>query len=969
MNRQHWNGKAGCLYGLHTALVAGLMLGKAAAAQEVMPAADGQVTELDAVKVSAPTGSRIVRDGYDAPTPVTVATIDQLQAATPSGIPDGLNKLPQFQLSSSPSRSSHNFANAPAHGNILNLRGVGGNRSLILFDGIRMPPTTYTGTVDVDVLPTALLSRVDVVTAGASAAYGSDAVAGVVNFVLDRGFAGVRAHAQYGVSSRHDAANTRIGFAGGWRLFADHAGHLLVSAEYADQDGLLRGDRDSGRHGYNFVGSVPGGGTPGTATNPYIIARDVRTNSASDGGLIVGGPLAGGRFAPGGVVVPFNPGTPTGTAGLATGSDGFIITPDVTTLAPNTSQKLFARMNYDFASGASAWVQGNIARNELSYLSLANSMVAPAVNVVVHLDNPFLSLTDAQRAQMIAAGADTLAVSAFNAYAPKPEARERTDLTMFSAGVEGRWGHDGLWQIALTHADSRHQMHQSGVSNWRQAYAAIDAVRTDDGQIVCRATLNPDPVIRSRYADCQPLNVLGDGAMLTTPEGYRYATGTSHYRADIAHDAVTASLSAVLAELPAGPLDLVFGAEYRRQRLALTSNADPALLATPQQRAEWFEGLRGVSPSALFYALTNVGSANGSISVRETFAELNIPLLAERRWAHALELNMAARVTDYSTSGTVETWKLGSTWRPSAGLLLRATRSRDIRAPSLFDLYAGPQGNLGRIIDPVSNRSDVVAQFAVGNPALNPEIANTLALGAVFSPTAWPGLRFSVDYYRLRIADAIGSLSAGQVIQNCSASGNTAPECAQIVRPAPGEFPTMVQMLPQNVAFLQTSGVDLDASYRTRLGDGTLAVRLYTSWLEHFKQQQSATAPVLQYAGRGVHTATPWARPRWRGNLGFDYALGDFAVMLSGQLIGGFRLGSEEPNQIYLDARINPVWYADAGVRYRPGRMEFSLTFNNLFDRDPPLIPGTTPGVNLPTIISVYDTIGRTITAGMRFEF
>jgi len=969
MNHHRLNGKLIRPHGLCMALAAGLMLGNIAAAQDVMPASDRQVTELDAVKVSAPTGSRIVRDGYDAPTPVTVATIDQLQAVTPSGIPDGLNKLPQFQLSSSPSRSSHNFANAPAHSNILNLRGVGGNRSLILFDGIRMPPTTHTGAVDIDVLPTALLSRVDVVTAGASAAYGSDAVAGVVNFVLDRGFTGIRANAQYGVSSRHDAANTRIGVAGGWRLFADHAGHLLVSAEYSDQDGLLRGDRDSGRHGYNHVGSVPGGGTPGTVTNPYIIARDVRTNSASDGGLIVGGPLAGGRFAPGGVIVPFNPGTPTGTAGLATGSDGFTITPDVTTLAPNTSQKLFARLNYDFTSGVSAWVQGNLARNELSYLSLANSMVAPTVNVLVQIDNPFLSLTDAQRAQMATAGADTLAVSAFNAYAPKPEAREHTDLTMFSAGMEGRWSRNGLWQLALTHADSRHQMRQSGVSNWRRAYAAIDAVRTDDGRIVCRATLDPDPVIRSRYADCQPLNVLGDGAMLTTPEGYRYATGVSRYRADTIHDAVSASLSTVLAELPAGPLDMAFGVEYRRQRLRLTSNADPALLATAEQRADWFAGVRGVSPSALFYALTNVGSANGSVSVRETFAELNLPLIAEHRWAQSLDVNMAARVTDYSTSGTVETWKLGTTWRPVASLLLRATRSRDIRAPSLFDLYAGPQGNIGRIIDPVSNRSDVVAQFAVGNPALNPEIANTLALGAVFSPAAWPGLTFSVDYYRLRIADAIGSLTAGQVIQNCAASGNTAPECAQIVRPAPGEFPTMVRMLPQNVAFLDTSGVDMDASYRTGLGDGMLAVRLYASWLEDFKQQQSATAPVLQYAGHGVHTTTMWARPRWRANLGLDYSIGDWGFMLSGQLLGSFRLGSQEPNQHYVASQIKPVWYADAGMRYRPGRMEFSLTLNNLFDRNPPLIPGTTPGANLPTIISVYDTIGRTVTAGMRFEF
>lgn len=926
------------------------------------------VTQLEAVQVVA-TGSRIARAGYDAPTPVTVARTEELLLTTPTSVPDGLNKLPQFQLSSSPARSQHNYANSASHGNVLNLRGVGGSRSLILFDGLRVPATTYLGTVDVDVLPSALVSHVDVVTAGASAAYGSDAVAGVVNFVLDRDYVGMKGSAQYGVSEQGDNAHHRLTAAGGWNLFAESAGHLLLSAEHSKHDGMLRGDRAFANRGYNYVGANPGAGAPGSAANPFVIATGVRTNSATDGGLIIGGPLAGNRFLPDGSITPFNAGTPTGTAGLAIDSDGFYITPDVTAVAPQDSKKAFARLGYDFGNGISAWVQGAASRTELSYLSLANSMVAPT-NVVIRLDNPFLDLTAAQRGALAAAGADSLAVAAFNSYAPKPETRERTDFWMLTGGLEGSLAGDWRWNAAWTRAESRHRMDQTGVSDWRRAYAAIDAVRDAGGDIVCRATLHPDPVVRDRYADCRPLNVLGEGAMLTTPDGYAYVAGTSSYRATMDQDTFAATLGGTLGRLPAGPIDAAFGLEYRRQRLDLTSNADPALLATPEQRAEYFHGLDGVSSAALFYALTNVGAAHGSVSVKEGFAELNLPLLSDAPLAHSLELNMAARATDYSTSGMVRTWKLGATWRPVEDLLLRATRSRDIRAPSVFDLYAGPQGNIGRVIDPVTGRSDVAAQFAVGNPELTPEIAGTVAIGGAWTPQSLPGLSLSIDYYRLKIDDAIGTLSANEVLQNCHASGGAAPECAQITRPAPDQFPSLILTVPENIAYLETSGVDFDLSYRTGLGPGNLSLRLFASWLRSFEQQQSAAAPVYEYAGRGAYmAANSWARPKWRGSLNLRYDVGDWSLSLSEQYIGAFRLGSQEPNQIYADPDVAAVWTTDATLAYYLGKAELFLTVNNLFDREPPLIPATTPGASLPTINAVYDTVGRAYTAGVRVSF
>ncbi|WP_202842600.1 TonB-dependent receptor plug domain-containing protein [Luteimonas saliphila] len=946
----------------------------AAQAQETAPAdsaqEDEQVAQLDTVRVTAPTGSRIMREGYDAPTPVTVASSEDLLRVTPTGIPDGLNKLPQFQNSSGPARSSHNFSNSAAHGNILNLRGVGGNRSLILFDGLRVAPTTYQGAVDVDVLPTELLSRVDVVTAGASAAYGSDAVAGVVNFVLDRGFLGVRGSAQYGESERGDNEHHKISLAGGWSVLGD-AGHVLLSAEYSKSDGMLRGDRSMSNYGYNHVGAMPGAGAPGSAANPYVLARDININGATYGGLIQGGALNGYRFLPDGTLTPFDPGTPTGTPNYNQGGDGYTIPADVTAVSPLESKKAFGRFSYDFDNGITAYAQGLFSRNETSYITMANAFVGPSTPARIALDNPYLNLTADQRTAVEAAGESRINVSTYSTYAPRPQAFEQTDFWMANAGLEGRFGETWNWQAGLTRGESDHVMENRGLLSWREAYAAIDAVRDGDGNIVCRATLSADPVIRDRFANCQPLNVLGEGSMLTTPNGYDYATGTSRYRARIITDSATFSLGGELFQLPAGPVDAAFGAEFRRQELKLTSNANPGDLDTPDERAEYFYGV-DVPASALFYWLTNVGVADGKVNVKEAFTEWNFPLLRDVPGASSLDLNMAGRFTDYSTSGSVTTWKVGTTWRPVEDLLVRATVSRDIRAPTLFDLFAGDQSGIGQLVDPVTGITSNVVTMTGGNRDLKPEEADTLSIGAVLSPSAWPAFTVAVDYYRLKIDGAIGTLGTSQIVQNCHASGGTAPECALITRPSPNEFPTLVRTAPANIASLETSGVDIDASWRTTVGPGDLTLRLYASYLDSYQTQQSATAPVYEYAGTGQPGAQPVARPKWRGNLGLNYEVGDLGLSLSQQYVGGFRLGSDEPNQIYEDDDRGSVSYTDLTASYRFPRqqgVEMFFTVNNLFDRDPPLIPGNVPGVNLPTIISVYDTIGRAYTLGLRFKF
>lgn len=978
-------------------------------APPVAPATDQQASADGDVVV---TGSRIVRNGYTAPTPVTVATTEDLAKVTPSSIPDALNKLPQFSNSLSPSKSANNFSNVPIHGNVLNLRGLGTPsnnpkgplRTLILFDGIRVAPTEYTGTIDTNVIPELLTQRVDVVTGGASAAWGSDAVAGVVNFILDKKFTGFKGVAQAGISEHGDNANQRLGAAWG-SDFAGGKGHILLSGEYTNSNGMLRQDRPFSTQGYNFVGSVTTScalaangqsrtctAAPGTAANPYTIASDVRISALAANGRITGAsvanPFVGQVINNDGTTRPFDLGTAVGTTGFQQGGDGYKIPNDTNAVAPLSNYTAFGRVSYELTPDITAFVQGDYARSEYHYFTQGNSLVPPSEAAQIYKGNPYLS---AALDAALPTANDFYIVGQQDAGQPKPIAYEKTDYWMASAGLNGKTGGFN-WSLSYTHGESRHSMDNTGLYDNKKLYAALDAVRNPaTGAITCRVLL--DPTVAAQYTGCQPLDVMHGDPSKSTPGGYAYATGTSSYRATLRQDSVAANISGSLFDLPAGPVDFAVGAEYRNQSLRLTSNADPALLAgatpaaTTALRSAYFAGERGVPAGALFYWLTNVGSGSGSLNVKEAYAEIAVPLFKDTPFFQELSLNAAARITDYSFSGTVTTWKAGVTWRPIKDLLLRGTYSRDIRAPNLFELFAGAQSGIGIVNDAVlkdsngnviygSGQNVNVNSVTSGNSNLEPEKADTYTFGAVLSPSGLRGVSLSVDYYHIKVANLIDTLTAQQILTNClNAGGSGAPECALIDRTSPTAFPSLVHIAPANIAYLQTAGIDVDLTYRATLGNGALGIRLYANYLDRFDAQQYTGAPISHYAGVSVVTSNPAGFPRWRGNLTVDYSNGPFGVTIGEQYIGSMRLdipGGSLPIQ-FTNPNVSPVWYTDltlrATVPAMGGNFEFFATVNNLFDKQPPIIPGTVPGVNPPTNISLYDIVGRAFTAGVRIKF
>jgi outer membrane receptor protein involved in Fe transport len=312
--------------------------------------------------------------------------------------------------------------------------------------------------------------------------------------------------------------------------------------------------------------------------------------------------------------------------------------------------------------------------------------------------------------------------------------------------------------------------------------------------------------------------------------------------------------------------------------------------------------------------------------------------------------------------------------------------SRDIRAPNLFELFAGSQSGIGIVNDaqissggtPVygSGLNQNVNTITSGNRNLKPEVAKTFTVGGVFTPSFLRGASLSVDYYSIRVDGLIDSLSAQQLVTNCfNAGGSGAQECNFITRPTPTSLPTLVTLVPSNTAFLKTAGIDIDASYRTRIGENPLSIRLYANYLSKFDAQQYPGAPIAHYAGVSVVGSNPAAFPRWRGNLSVDYSIGRVGVTIAEQYIHKMRLdipGGAVPIQ-FVNPNVPAVWYTDLSLRYTiphaSGNVEIFGNVNNLFDRSPPLIPGTVPGVNLPTNIAIYDFIGRAFTAGVRFKF
>jgi len=909
------------------------------AAAESTPPTDAAVADI------VVTGSRAATNGNRAPTPVTVVTTQALLQSTPRSIPDALTKIPQFSQSTGPGRFQPGVSGLTSVGNYLNLRGVGINRSLILFDGRRVPANTDSGFVDTNTLPQLLIQRVDVVTAGASAAYGSDAVSGVVNFVLDRNFTGLKGVAQGGVSSRGDGGNYRLGLAGGLK-FAGDRGHLLGSVEYSRQNAIQHDDRPlSGR----FLSK----GGAGTAASPYTIAENTSFQLFNPGGVVTSaGPLAGFYFVPGGIA-SIDPGQSIG-GGLRSGgtpsrfSTGADIFPNVSTV------QAYGRASFEVSPALVPYVDISFARSR----SVSNNINTFTFGQTIFSGNAFLPA--AAQSLLTAGGTPSFSMGRLNLEFPFYVGDVTSKSFTGSVGADGDLGGGWKYNAYYSHGEGRLNVQAENVLDNQKYFAASDAVRDASGNIVCRVTVtNP-----GLYPGCVPINLFGTGS--PSPQSIAYVLGTSRFNTLNKLDVAAVNVSGTPLSLPGGDVSLAGGIEYRHQSLRQTTNADPA---SPPA----FTGIRGVPAGSLAYSNTNAGSADGAYTVKEAYLEAIVPVFADFALGKSLELNAAGRVTNYSTSGTVVTWKAGGIYEPIDGLRFRVTRSRDIRAPSLTELFASLRQSQTPFNDIHTGASGSIFLQVVGNQDLKPEKADTFTVGAVLQPSILRGFSASVDFYDLKIDNAITTLTPANINQQCETSGGTLPICSLVVRPngfsdrSPTNYPTSIRQVPFNAASLRTRGIDIDISQRFALGGETsLSTRVLANYLIDYETKITAIAAPIDESGI-------LGRPHWSVTGFVDLKAGPFTASYQGRY---YSRVVQDNVFVYTTGALHiPSYFIsdltlsmDFGKGAQTGT--FFVTVNNLFDKQPPLAPQEQlPGYTYGTYFPAYDVVGRTFTAGVRFKF
>ncbi|HWJ70641.1 MAG TPA: TonB-dependent receptor [Sphingobium sp.] len=894
------------------------------------------------------TGSRIVRDGMSAPTPVTVVATDYLRDTAPTTLAEGVAQLPQFANSSVPQSTGIGWTGA-AGASYLNLRSLDPKRSLVLMDGRRVVPTTSSGSTDINLLPESLVQRVEIVTGGASAAYGSDAVAGVINFVLDTSYTGVKGQLQSGITSRGDNGNYKGQLSFGAPLGS--RAHFIGALDYYKSNGIRdRSGRDWALQGWGPIDNPDPNGPR------QIIVRDVKSSVLTYGGLITGGPLQGMEFGPGGELIPFDYGT-LQSAVAHVGGSGVDVGTSFSVVPALERGNAFGHLRYEVTDDINIFAEALYGRSKANWHSTAAGQYSQWA-MTIYDDNAFLP--ENVRQMMADKNITSFPLGRMaNHDIGFTEQLSDSQTLRLTTGFDARFGDwrvDGYYQYGRN--EQYIEIYNNPILN--NFYRAVDAVRSPvTGDIICRSTLT------HANDGCVPFNPFGVGA--PSAQAIDYVVGAAWQNQVIRQDVAEVSVSGTPFSLWAGPVSIAFGGGYRKESVDQDADAQSQMARTAIGQGYLgfptaYEGGRGV------FERGNPVIIAGGYDLWEVFGETLIPIARDLPGIRSLELSGAARFTKYSSSRGVTTWKAGLNWEPYQDLRLRVTRSRDIRAANLVERFS-EGGGAGQIRDPLfpSEGTRVIVARTGGNPELEPERADTLTVGAVYQPGFIPGLSISADYYDIDIKGAIATLGAQNIVDQCFA-GATAL-CEQIRRDSSGRVSEVLNVF-LNVGSFVSKGVDLEASYNRRFAnDSSINLRLLASYVEELSTQLPGAARV----DRAGQTGVPGGVPHWQGSFSARYAKGPFSALLRERFIEAGRYDNTLDATRIDFQRVKSAFYTDLTLRYdvevKRGSVEFYTTINNLFDKSPPLAPTFFVFGTQTTNQSLFDTIGRSFTVGARFNF
>jgi len=891
------------------------------------------------------TGSRIARSGFEASTPVTVLNSEDIAKLGIVNTSDVVGQLPQNSQFTSPTNVGAGNFNIGA--SLANLRGLNpffGTRTLTLVDTRRWVPTTDGGAVDLNVIPSQLIARVETVTGGASAAYGSDAVAGVVNIILDTRLQGFKGQVDYGVTTRGDGGEAHMSAAYGTG-FAGGSGRLIIGGEYSRSDaingcGLERSWCASGPNsGYGLFTN------PNFATDDlpnYILGPNARAYSSVTGvfppGLFPSPFPSNLQFnADGTALVPYEPGSYAAAIGFAPMQGGANSTQDAyrdNALRPQIKRySLFGHAEYDVTSALQAYIEGSYYKNIAVNIQAQEG--ASVFTSKIFDDNAFLPAGAAATLGLPAYFPGVTAppyppgtpgfmtfgnFSSNGVFLPQRENHTATENYRGSIGVKGAlsetWRFDAYYTYGRT---DTHVTVANSLNNVLFGFA-LDAVDqgaattgVPNGNVVCRATL-PGAGFNPRATGCAPLNLFG----LNDANGYDNSAGVAYaYRTLIQdvryqqHVAAATIRGDLFQGWGAGPIGIAAGGEYRHESIRTTH--DIAEQQYPDGSGSYYYDFG--RPYGEEYA--------GKMDILEAFAEVSVPVLKDIPFFKILLLNGAVRETRNKTTGGVTsgldpakhsntvdflTWKLNGVWDVNDWVRFRATRSHDVRAPSFFELYGQSINNggfFGAVENPVLggapfNSDSALVRLGGSDANLGPEKADTVTAGVVLTGNgALSGFRVSIDWYQVKLDGPISTLGTQNIVNACYNQGTFCQYIAgtgQVNGTGPdgvgtgfGDI-TDVFNLDLNLGTYVARGLDMEADYRLRLGeDSSVNFRVIASYLYDLIIDPGTGALVRNYAGISGPTAAFGyfnTSPKWQGNAFVNYSTGGFSGTVQAKYVG-----------------------------------------------------------------------------------
>ena len=975
------------------------------------------------------TGSRIARPDLDRLEPTTVVKGELFDERGYTDVGQALQELPAFGIQ--PSSAVNQQAGFGIAQSFVDLYSLGSQRTLTLINGRRFVSSStaslFNGAtspgqqVDLNVVPTKLIDRVETISVGGAPIYGADAIAGTVNIILKKNFQGLDLDAQTGVSNAKDGWNYRFRALGGLN-FADGRGNITGVAEVNKSDGLIGTRRANVANDLGFTAPLnpgpfktvltPNGAVPSVSTSGIPLVDDLFFAPAFglDPALfgVTSGPGSTTPLAwsPGSSALkPYDLGAQTGNPIFWNGGDGIRLSQFTNLLAPQKRVNLDTFGNFKFTDHFAAFAEGWFSEEHATNLinqpayntalfGLANTVNG---NFLISVNNPFLSAADRTTIQnaLNAYGANVPAGSRADPNWDNSHfyvSRANTDLQsgravvdqVVSRGVLGINGDFALgersynWEIAGNYGYSRDTNHTPAYV-FQNVQNALNATRDASGNIVCAGNPVNSPIVTGS-STCAPLNIFGLGSPSAAARAY--ITHDALARSIDTQRDVTANLSGDVIKLPAGSLKAAIGYENRRE----TAEFQPDSFYTTNA------GQNVASP------------VSGGYRTNEFYAETLIPIFEPLQAIpalHQLELEGAVRRVNNSIAGNSTSWTKGLRWSPIQDLQFRGNKTRSIRAPAVTELFLPASTAFEFANDPcdknyvtqgtapatrakncaaagintstfVSNVVNATAQgLTSGNQSLTSETAQSRTYGVVLRPRFIPRLNLSVDFVEINLTNAIEQLNLVELLDACYDSTNypNDPSCSQFTRNAAHQI-TSFQDGFVNAGLLDFSGVTFGADWSVRMPGRWGGLELRVNWLDtHKLLQKIGSASANSLVGE---LGTTFAAPHGKGVIDVNYRNGGFEWYWQGLYTGPFNFDNKDTATTKDIPGVSHWWLVNTTIGYEFTKsFETRLIINNVANKEPPFPALAGIGGNFASPTSVYwsGIIGRTYLLSAAYHF